>query len=75
MNDKRRKSVRLAITFLDRAQAIVDRVCDEEQDAADNYPENLQGTDTYEKMEMAVDSMNEAIDKIDEVKECLDGVL
>lgn len=75
MNDKRRKSVRVALTLLDRVNAIVDRVCDEEQDAADNYPENLQSTDTYEKMEQAVDSMNEAMDKIDEVKDLLEDVL
>ena len=34
----------------------------------DNYPENLQGTDRFEQMEDAVDNLNDALEKIDEVK-------
>jgi len=47
---------------------IADSVCDKEQDCIDNYPENLQGTERYEQMEAAVDSLNDALEKIDDAK-------
>ena len=48
---------------------IVDSVCDKEQDCLDNYPENLQGTERYERMEDAVDNLNDALENIDEARE------
>ena len=71
MNDQRRKSLNGAIELLNKASTIIDAARDGEQDALDNMPENLEGTDRYEKMEIAVDNMEDAIEKIDRVVELL----
>lgn len=68
MDDKRRGRLRDALKMLTSAATIVDSVCDKEQDCLDNYPENLQGTERYERMEDAVDSLNDALEKIDDAK-------
>jgi hypothetical protein len=51
---------------------IIESVCDKEEDCMDNYPENLQNTDRFEKMETAVDSLNEALEKLDDAKEFIE---
>lgn len=38
---------------------------DGEEDALDNMPENLQGSERYEKIEAAVDLLNDASECID----------
>lgn len=56
------------------AKSSLEFILDEEQEAYDNYPESLQGTDRYERMESSIeflenatDSINEAIDALDEI--------
>ena len=66
MNNKRRKELRRAIDMIETALDIVNQVKDEEEDSMYNYPENLQGTETYENMEMAVDTMDDAVSNIDD---------
>ena len=66
MNNKRRKELRRAIEMIETALDIVNQVKDEEEDSMYNYPENLQGTETYETMETAVDTMDDAISNIDD---------
>lgn len=66
MNDKRRKKLRRAIEMIENALDIVLEVKDDEEDSMCNYPENLQGTETYENMEVAVDTMEEVEGSIEE---------
>ena len=76
MNNKRRKELRRAIDMIETALDIVNSVKDEEEDSMCNYPENLQGTETYETMdtmeevasaiEDAVDSLNNAVSLLEE---------
>lgn len=68
MNEKRRGRLRDALKMLSSAASIVETVCDNEQDCMDNYPENLQGTEKFERMEDAVDSLSDALEKIDDAK-------
>lgn len=68
MDDKRRGRLRDALRMLSNAAFIVETVCDKEQDCVDNYPENLQSTERFEHMEAAVDSLNDALEKIDDAK-------
>lgn len=68
MNESRRERLRGAVRKLSDVQAIVQSVCDKEEDCVDNYPENLQNTEQFEHMENAVDSLNDALEKIDEAK-------
>lgn len=68
MDDKRRGRLKDALKMIASVATIVDSVCDKEQDCLDNYPENLQGTERYERMEDAVDNLNDALEKIDDAK-------
>jgi hypothetical protein len=71
MNEKRRGQLRSALTMINSAASIIDSVYDKEQDCLDNYPENLQNTDRFECMENAVENLSDALEKIDEAKECI----
>jgi thymidine phosphorylase len=75
MNIKRRAELRDVVSMLSRAVLIVDKICDKEQDAIENYPENLQATEKFEAMENAVESLNDAIEKIDEAKEHIETAI
>lgn len=68
MNEARRTKLRQAIDSLSTAEKIVRQVCDKEEDCVDNYPENLQGTAIFERMEDAVSSLNDVLEKIDDAK-------
>lgn len=69
MNNKRRSTLKMAIELLDKASNYISIVLEEEQECLDNMPENFEASDKYEKMEMAVDNLEYAIDGIEEMKE------
>lgn len=69
MNTKRRERLKGALSLLDSVSNIVDSVCDKEQECIDNYPENLQGAEHFEKMEDAVDNLTDALELIYDAKE------
>lgn len=71
MNRKRREKINTAMGYLDRAYQIVDTVCDEESDAYDNMPENLQESDRGYKMEAAVDALEDAKSYLDDAKDAI----
>lgn len=75
MNNKRRKELRRAISMIETALDIVNSVKDEEEDAMYNYPENLQGTETYENMEVAVDTMEEVASVIEDAVDSLNDAV
>lgn len=71
INSKRRESLKIATRLLEEAYSRVSSAREDEEDARDNMPENLQGSDRFEKMEETVsylsdseELINEAIDKI-----------
>lgn len=41
----------------------------------DNYPENLQSTERFERMEAAVDSLNDALEKIEDAKGYIEAAI
>lgn len=71
MNDKRRSKLKDALQMLSAIEKIINQVCDQEDDCMANYPENLQGSEAFEKIESAVDSLTEALEKTDEVRDCI----
>lgn len=75
MNRKRRDDLRSAIALLSSAESIVQRVCDAEEDCVDRVPENLQGTERFEAMEDAVQSLNDALDLFDDLTDKLKQAL
>lgn len=54
-----------ASALLGTASGLVSTALEQEEDALDNMPENLQGSDRYEKIEAAVDLLNDASECID----------
>lgn len=75
MNNERRDRLRGAVRKLSDVQSIVETVCDKEEDCLDNYPENLQGTERFERAEEAVDSLNDALEKLEEAKEHIQNAI
>ena len=51
--------------LLGTASGLVSTALEQEEDALDNMPENLQGSERYEKIEAAVDLLNDASECID----------
>lgn len=51
---------------------MIEQVRDQESDAMDNIPENLQGSERYEKMENAVDKLDSALEDIEGAQESID---
>lgn len=74
MNDKRRRKLRTAITFLDNANTIIRDVLDEERDALDNWPESLQESAKYIESEDACDTLDEVVEYITDAREMLHEV-
>ena len=66
MNKTRRKSLRTAVLYIDKAIDIINDAKYDEQDCIDNTPENLQNSERYEAMESAVDNLEEAADSLKE---------
>ena len=71
MNNRRRKEIKKAVLSLETALNIVSDVAGEEMDCLDNIPENLEGSDMYEKINNAVSLLEDAEEKIDEAIENL----
>ena len=66
MNDVRRKAIHEAIDYLDKAREILSEAHYDEEEYRDNIPENLQGSEKYEKADEAVEYLEAALDNIDE---------
>ena len=64
MNNQRRIRLRESSSLLSKALRIINAVKDEEQDALDNFPENLQNSERYTAMEDAIDNLDDAIENI-----------
>ena len=75
MNDRRRASLRSATEYLRRAQTMIAEAASQEQDCLDNLPESLEGTDRYEKMESAVENLEEAQEELDSVLDHLQNAM
>ena len=69
MNRSRRQKLQEAVALGRRAMAIVQKVVDEEQNAIDNVPENLQYTDAWASMEGAIDFLTDAISDLESAEE------
>ena len=71
MNNKRRELLKGAVGLLEKASGIVSMALDEEQDCLDNMPENLSDSERYQKMEAAIDLLDDVVGQIDNVQECI----
>ena len=62
-----------ALILLERARDIVSDVEDDESDALDNMPENLQDSEQCEKMQDAIDILCDVIEHIDSAHEGIES--
>jgi len=60
---------------LDRVLSVIEAALDRELECMGNFPENLQGTERYEKMEDAADNLENAVESINEAKKYLENVM
>lgn len=57
MNDDRRKRIDEAMEHISAARELLDTVIAEEQEAFDNLPQGLQGSERGQKLEETADSL------------------
>lgn len=76
MNKDRRKRLRLIVDQGNQLLEDLRAIQEEEQDALDNIPENLQGTDRYTDMETAAELLEEAADNLEDlISRCLEELI
>lgn len=66
MNNPRRKQLNNIVESLNELKEDLEALLSEEEEYRDNIPENLQGSERYEKADNACDSIQYAIDNIEE---------
>jgi hypothetical protein len=71
MNKFRRASLQEAVGLLTRASGLIEMTSEQEQDAIDNLPENLQDSERAMRMEDAVEYLQEAEEKLDVASEMI----
>ena len=72
MNKPRRKELQAIYELISEARERLEIVKDEEEEYMDNMPENLQGSERYERAEEIVDNLDEAIDELDNILETIE---
>ena len=75
MNKLRRKQLQEAIELIEKAKSIVESVQDEEQDAFDSLPENLQCSERGETMEENCDRLGEILDTLSDQVDEIDDII
>lgn len=75
LNDKRRNLIKGVKATLDDVESRLDVIRDDEEDSLNNMPDNLQYSDRYERLEAAVDALNDALELIDQLKDRLDDAV
>ena len=60
MNKERREILHKAVSLINDSIIKIRYACDSEQDAMDNVPENMQGSERYCSMENSVDHLEDA---------------
>lgn len=73
MNMTRRKRIKSVIQTIQTCVDVIDRIRDEEDDAVNNLPENLQDSERYSAMEDAVAYLEEAEASLEEAVENLES--
>lgn len=75
MNAPRRKAIQEIIEKCEDLKSQIETIKDEEQEAFDNMPENLQGSERGEAMEAAADNLDSAFSSMEEVLDYLTSAI
>lgn len=67
MNKARRKNIQDVVDQLEELKSALEGIQSEEEEYRDNIPENLQGSERYEKADEACDALGEAVDGLEDV--------
>ena len=71
MNHQRRTALRSAVSMIDRVFEILSEAIDREQECLDCLPESLQSSRNGERMESALDRLQEAEAELEEVRRAI----
>lgn len=72
MNKERRKAINKIKTKLMAIKDELEVLKNEEDDFLDNFPANLNHSGNYEQCQLAVDSLDLAVDTFDDIKTALE---
>lgn len=75
MNKIRRASIEKVIGMIADARSLLEELKDEEEEYRDNMPENLTGSERYEKADDAVSAMEDAISDMEDIENSLEEVI
>ena len=75
MNKARRKSLQEILDKMDELRSMLETLKDEEEEYRDNIPENLWGSERYEKADEAVDNLDSALDSFDEIADYIESAM
>ena len=67
MNKARRKEIERAILVIESVQLSLESLVDEEQEAFDNLPESIQGSERGDDMETAISILEDQRSNLDDV--------
>ena len=67
MNKPRRKNLQVLLDQLAEIRDTLEAIKDEEEEYRDNMPENLQGSERYEKADTVCDDLCDAVSNLEEV--------
>ena len=67
MNKERRKNIQSIADQLGELKGSLEAIQQEEEEYRDNIPENLQGSERYEKAEEACDTLGEAVNGLEDI--------
>jgi len=68
------KRLQEAKDLLESARTILEELKDEQEGKNENYPEGLQGTEAYEKMEARAEAFDESESSIAEIIDTLENL-
>ena len=75
MNKLRRKALQDIMCQLEELKGSVEELLEEEEDYRDNMPENLQGSERYEKADEACDNLADVVSSLEEAIYSIDAAV
>ena len=75
MNRIRRKALNDIKDQIEMLRCTLEQLAEEEEEYRDNMPENLQGSERYEKADEACDSLDEAINNLEEAVSSIEAAI
>lgn len=75
MNKLRRKSLQALSEKLDELKSELEDIQQQEEEYRDNIPENLQGSDRYDKADSACSDLFDAVSSIEEALDSIESAI